>query len=222
MERNDGRKISHDIENPLDNGIIAMANWLNINVFHPLRFTPNMITSLSLVVGISSPVLFHYKRYYEAAAMFLLAYILDCADGNYARMYNMVTPMGDLYDHISDVSKIIFLAIAFAIHPIEIKTKVMVFGLLAVLAGGMTVHLGCQERVYAQMDDAQMDDTQGSQGSQGSQSPSLDFTKCMCPDKGMIKITRYVGVGTFIMTIVLLMVVMGMLKMKMKMKMNKK
>lgn len=35
--------------------------------------------------------------------LYVLSYVFDCIDGQYARLYGMTTDFGDMYDHISDV-----------------------------------------------------------------------------------------------------------------------
>jgi phosphatidylglycerophosphate synthase len=111
--------------------------------------------------------------------MFLVAYFFDCADGNFARHFNMVSSYGDYYDHISDFIKSIVLFTVLFYHPIDIKTKAIFFVILGVLIFTMTVHLGCQEKMF-----------------NPDGSDSLAYTKHFCPRKENIVLTRYVGVGT--------------------------
>ena len=181
----DGRKIKREYENPFDNIFIDLACWFNINIFRLLHFSPNIITTISLIFGLVAALLFHHRKYLLSVIFFLFAYVLDCADGNYARMYSMVTPYGDLYDHISDWIKLISLFIAIILHPsslISFKTKVVFFIILVILQIGLTVHLGCQEKIY-----------------NPDSNDSLTFTKCMCPNPDHIIWTRYVGSGTMVL-----------------------
>ena len=184
-----GRKIIDAYENPIDNHIIALAERLNTSIFRPLNFTPNMITSLSLICGVFSAIVLYNNQYIVSAILFTVAYILDCADGNYARTYNMVTTFGDYYDHVSDVLKIVIILIVMS-QKQDVSRGLrlfFVFGTFFMFALS-SVHLGCQERLYNPLGQ-----------------DSLSVTKKMCiwsqPEK-LIKITRYFGVGTFIAFIV--------------------
>ena len=189
MVEYNGRKIVEKYENPIDNYIIALAEWLNVSVFHPLHFTPNMITSLSLLCGIYSAFTLYQGRHVIAAIMFLIAYVLDCADGNYARRYNMVTVFGDYYDHVSDVFKIVLIVLVI-LYKKDVSTRLKVWFLIiaAILFILSSAHLGCQERIY-----------------NPTSRDSLSHSKLLCvglqPEK-MIKITRHFGVGTFIVVMV--------------------
>ena len=107
-----GRKIEEKYENPFDNIIIDFAEKIN-PIFKKFNFTPNMLTTLSLIFGILSPYFIYIKYYNLAAFFYLLSYMFDCFDGNYARKYNMVTDFGDLYDHIGDLFKYILFIYIF-------------------------------------------------------------------------------------------------------------
>jgi len=67
---------------------------------------PNILTLISLVIGIVAAAVVARKGPRSAAgALFMLAYFFDCADGQYARMYNSATTLGDKLDHYGDVLK---------------------------------------------------------------------------------------------------------------------
>lgn len=175
----EGRKINKIYENPFDNIFIDIAHWLNINIFRPLNFTPNILTTISLFFGIISPYFYYKKKYTLASICFLLAHLFDCADGDYARTFNMVTVFGDYYDHIGDIAKIVLLLFVIIIHKIDVFLKlifVVVFGILGILS---FVHLGCQEKIY-----------------DPDASDFLSNLKCLCKDKNDIVWSRYFGVGT--------------------------
>lgn len=195
-EVKDGRKIHRSMENPFDNIFIDAAHWLNIHVFRPLSFTPNMLTTLSLLFGLTSAFLFHMSLYNAAIVCFLVAYLFDCADGNFARMYDQVTTFGDYYDHIADLCKAIILVAVIVFHNIPWQTKVVMMLGHFILFMLCLVHFGCQERLYNTMDTKD----------------SLSFTKPLCKDARMIYRTRYVGCGTGIVYIVLCMFYISSLK----------
>lgn len=193
-----GRKIAYQEENPFDNVIIDIAVWLNTYLFRPLNYTPNMITTMSLFLGLTSVVLFHFQYYISSIIFFITAYILDCADGNFARTYNMETNFGDYYDHISDISKIIALAIVIIIHPLSKTIKVLFITGLAIFSFMSMFHLGCQESIYNPDDSHKYD--------------SLSSLKQFCGssvEEGRSRITysRYVGVGTLMIYCCLIILV---------------
>lgn len=182
-----GRKIKNNMENPIDNIIIDFANYINKNIFYPLRFTPNMITTLSLFMGLLCPYFFYIKNYILSILFLFGAYILDCADGNYARMYNMITKFGDYYDHIADFTKFVVLFTVIIIDSsISKNIKILFFIIFGILQFMVNMHLGCQEKNYNSMDHN-----------------SLSWTKSLCVSKDDIYWTRYFGVGTIIVYIAL-------------------
>lgn len=185
----EGRKLNRQQENPFDNIFIDIAEWLNTHIFRPLNYTPNMITTMSLFLGIVSVVLFHYQYYFFSIIFFVTAYILDCADGNFARKYNMETQFGDYYDHISDMSKGLLLLIAVIIHPISIRTKQLLIFVLAILLSLSMMHLGCQEGIYNPDKHDKFDSLSNLKYLCGSTEDSLKY----------IKYTRYFGTGTLIL-----------------------
>lgn len=198
-----GRKIAYHEENPFDNVIIDIAEWLNTHIFRPLNYTPNMITTMSLIMGLASALLFHYQYYLSSIILFITAYILDCADGNFARTYNMETSFGDYYDHVSDISKIIALIGVIILHPLPHSIKVVFLTGLIIFSALSMFHLGCQESIY------------------NSDSPhkydSLSALKQLCGSskeegKKYIHHSRYVGVGTFMLYCCLVIFVTMLLK----------
>lgn len=199
-EYKDGRKIEEKYENPLDIWIIRLAEQININLFRPLNFTPNMITTLSLIFGLSSGWFLYSRLYTVSSILFFISYILDCCDGNYARMFNMVTTFGDFYDHVSDVIKMIVVSLLIWYNE-KLKKKIRIWFMiiLVILFLFSNIHLGCQEQIYNK-----------------NGIDSLSILKSLCPgnSKQIIKYTRYVGVGTIILFITLFIVSIPLLENK--------
>ena len=175
------KKIPDEIDNPIDNVLIKVAEWL-CPIFKRTGHTPNTITTYSLITGVLS-VYCLYKGYPIAFAfLYTISYFFDCMDGHYARMYNMTSRGGDLYDHIKDVSVyILLLYIVYIKYRKVVRASDMMIGGIAVFA--CAVHIGCQQR---HLDKENDDET-------------LDSTKCLCPNKNMIRYTRWVGMGTFML-----------------------
>jgi|SaaInlStandDraft_6_1057023.scaffolds.fasta_scaffold10852_3 phosphatidylglycerophosphate synthase len=173
------RKISKDIENPIDNLIIDICEKIT-PFFRKFDFTPNMITTISLLLGVMSGRFMLDQKYKIASFCFMIAYLFDCLDGFFARKYDMETVFGDFYDHFSDMSKTILVVYLMHKARPELFTRVNILILLGLFAL-MVTHLGCQEQHH-----------------NGTKSPTLAIFKPMCPNKNNIEYTKWFGVGTFI------------------------
>jgi len=174
----DGKKIIDKYENPFDIYLIYIGNQLG-KIFIKLNFTPNMITTLSLIstlIGIKYIYEGHYKI---GAILYNIGYFFDCMDGNYARTYNMTSDFGDYYDHIGDTIKIIFLLICLYLLKIKKSTKVLFIIISYILGILSLIHLGCQEKIKNNYDKS-----------------VLEIFKILCQDKNNIIYTRYFGTGT--------------------------
>ena len=147
LAKKDGKKIPDIFENPLDKFFINICEKLN-PIWLQLKLTPNHLTFISLMFAVCAIYLIFNKQYLIGAILYLIAYFFDCADGNYARKYNMVTSFGDLFDHISDMSKIVLLFIFIYQSDIEYNYKIFFligFSIIGIITG---VHIGCQEKIY--------------------------------------------------------------------------
>ena len=71
--------------------------------FKRLGFTPNGLTTISNVGALMAL----YGAANRMTTLFVLGYaikyLFDCADGYFARRYQMTSRFGDLYDHVSDL-----------------------------------------------------------------------------------------------------------------------
>jgi len=95
---------TEELINQLFNRPLAFAAAKLLNV---LRMTPNMITLLSLICGVSSGVMFSrgsYPHVAWAGILLQLMIIFDCADGQLARMTNRSTKMGRILDTLADLT----------------------------------------------------------------------------------------------------------------------
>lgn len=175
------RKISECMENPIYNIIIEFCS-ITAPVFKYFSFTPNDLTTISLVFGLLSFKSIVYDENFKLASLlFLIAYYFDCLDGFYARKHKMETVFGDYYDHFSDVSKTLLVLYGIYLKRPHMFTRVNII-IFLVLLFLMLMHLGCQEKY-----------------NNSNMSPSLSVCKDLCPDKNNIYYTRYFGVGTFIL-----------------------
>ena len=176
-------KIDQIYECPCD---IYLLNFIDthLDYYKKLNFTPNMITTISIIFGLLSMYNIFKANHKIAACLLLIAYYFDCVDGKLARKYNMQTVIGDYYDHFGDVFKIVI--IIYALY----KTNPMKFNkikfLLMILILLMILHLGYQETIY-----------------DFNESPTLDFAKSIVKqDKNphkTIQLTKFFGCGTFVL-----------------------
>ncbi len=75
--------------------------------------TPNQVTFLSAVVAAGAAAMFAtlpgYLWLIVAAAVFELSFVLDCADGQLARLRKIASPLGHLLDFLMDELKAMFI-----------------------------------------------------------------------------------------------------------------
>ena len=178
------RKIDRNNENPIDDVLIEICEYISEYV-HAIGLTPNMITTLSLIFGVTTSILLYKRMYLVASTCWIISYFFDCLDGHIARKYNQTSKFGDYYDHISDTIKT--SAVLFALYSIDpVKFYKMII-IIAIFGFFMCVHLGCQEKEYAK-----------------DESDTLSFTQQLCPNTAYaLQITKYFGCGTFNFVIVL-------------------
>lgn len=174
-------KLSDEQENPIDRLLLIFTSKC-LPYFNRLKMTPNHLTTIGFLLGILSIYLVYNDHIWLAILPLILRYVFDCADGQYARHYNMTSNFGDLYDHITDVVfavGIIMLVLIKTTRPKnQILGSLLVMILMHVLA---MIHFGCQESIYKT----------------NKPSLSMRFVKPLCknPEK-LIKYTRFFGSGT--------------------------
>lgn len=185
-------KLPSEMECPADRLLLAFIDT-HLTKYYEMGFTPNQITTLSLICGCLATYAI-YRRHYEwGAVLYALAYYFDCVDGKLARQYGMVTLFGDYYDHFSDVFKLVIVLGALyhnrnlPISAIQdgFKTIVIFFTIMVGL------HLGYQERVYAKT----------------GETNTLDLLTYMTNHDSLpeetIHFTKYFGNGTFTLVVFL-------------------
>ena len=178
-------KLHPSQENPIDILLAKLANSMKKN-FHSLHFTPNHITTLSLIFGLFSVFLLYKDKYVLSVIFYIISYFFDVLDGIYARTYNMVTKFGDYYDHSKDLL-INVLYVSMIIYKCKNRIKLIFFILLILFSFiGLCIHMGCQENIY-----------------NSSESNTLSLLKKLCKNnpEQKIKYTRFFGCGTFILLI---------------------
>lgn len=191
------RKISNHLDNPIDNILISIADFFN-PFFYKTGHTPNILTTYSFMFGLLSIYSYYTRDLKLFMVYYSLGYFFDCADGHFARTYNMTTEFGDLYDHFTDISIPfgLFCVIVYKYNT-QIFGPQQILGTFVILISMfmMSKHLGCQQKLYAKQE-------------QGSE--SLDMLIPLCKNVDEIKSTRYFGSGTY-NTIVMLVLGLGIL-----------
>jgi phosphatidylglycerophosphate synthase len=186
-------KLPKELENPID----ILLNNLSIKLnplFKKMNFTPNMITTLSLIFGFTGLKFYNQKKIILSIIFLWIAYLFDCMDGIYARKYKMVSKFGSYYDHIKDIT--LFFTFIYILVNKNINLNKKINSALVLLLFGFfeAVHIGCQEKYY----------------SKNSTDKFLKFSKKLCKIKKNIKnelkITKYLGGATIWIVISLLII----------------
>jgi phosphatidylglycerophosphate synthase len=181
------RKIPINQENPIDVYNINLVDKL-CPFFNKLKFTPNGITTLSLIFGLLSLWYLWKYNWVGFAVSYYISYLFDCLDGHYARKYKMVSKFGDTYDHVKDVLVMCgIFYILFSRYKVDgkvWKNFVIATVFMSVL---MSAQLGCQEKLYPK-----------------DESQTLGFTKKLCigDPSNTIQFTKWFGCGTWVVYII--------------------
>jgi len=67
------RKIPSELENPLDNLCCYFAELFS-EYFNKMSFTPNMLTTISLIIGIFSIIFYNEEKYSTSSLLFLISF----------------------------------------------------------------------------------------------------------------------------------------------------
>jgi len=190
------RKITDDVENPIDNFIYILVTYF-APLFHKWGFTPNMLTTISVLFTGGAIYYLTQYSFVLSAILYSISYLFDCLDGYVARKYDMVTVFGDLFDHVSDVLKLVFYCVTLAY--INAKLFVLFLPILVYLLCLMNYHLLYQELLY----DNQYESQSLHFITQFANSGSMNKSEA----KTNMKYSRYFGCGTAQLFLVLVTLV---------------
>jgi phosphatidylglycerophosphate synthase len=177
------RKLSSEYDNFIDNIFIDGAEVIS-PYFYKLHFSPNDITTLSLITGLMCVSLFMQQQYVLAGVLYMISYFFDCMDGFYARKYKMTSDIGDLYDHFKDYLIFGILFYLLYQHHKNSQHKYIYLAILIVFILLCGMHFGCQEIYYDKL------------------TATTQIYKMACPVKNKdtvtnaLKYTKYFGCGT--------------------------
>jgi hypothetical protein len=145
-ERNGGRKIPPEFENPIDDKILDLCEIM-ISSCQKYKITPNFVTIARIILSLYILYsLFFTCNIYEPIIGSAIFYIMDCLDGHLARSTNQVTVIGDYLDHYADMFYYLFILVYVFIKQYDNKIYIIIaFGLLTYAS---LVHLGLQQKNY--------------------------------------------------------------------------
>jgi len=129
---------SIEIEEILDLVFYRPLAFLFVKTIYRTNLTPNQITGLALVFGLVADLFFAYGDHSSLiiAAVFLIIYdVLDCADGQLARLKKNGTPVGRIIDGVADYIVTIFAYIGIGIGLAGYTENTLLLWLLVIAAG---------------------------------------------------------------------------------------
>ena len=139
-------KLPRELESPIDRYVLELCDTL-LPIFHNIHFTPNGLTSLSLVTGLMAVNFIFRNNYLLGIICIWVSYLFDCMDGMFARKYNMVSKFGDYYDHIKDIA--VGIMLFFVILSKFGKHCILNILLLSLIVAGVNMVYICNyERYY--------------------------------------------------------------------------
>ena len=151
IEQRNGRKFSGRYDDPIDNLLIDLSSKVE-PFFYRLNFSPNGLTTLSLLFGLMTIYLIYQKQFIGAGLSYMVSFFFDIMDGDYARRYNMTSKFGDYYDHIKDI--VVGFGVLFALYQNNKFSKnvtIVIVILTLTLLSLMLIQVGCQEKYKSQI-----------------------------------------------------------------------
>ena len=116
---------SFDVEEIIDLVIYRPISFAFVKLIYPTNITPNQITVVAMIFGILGGMFYmfgDYNFFVLAASSFFICNVLDCADGQVARLKKNGTRIGRIIDGLIDYVTTIFgfigagVALANSVH----------------------------------------------------------------------------------------------------------
>ncbi len=115
---------SFDVEEILDLTIYRPLSFLLVKLIYPTNLTPNQLSVIAMFLGILAGIFYGlgtHQFIVFAAASFFICNVLDCADGQLARLKKNGTRIGriidGLIDYVTSVATFIGIGIALNNNP---------------------------------------------------------------------------------------------------------
>jgi phosphatidylglycerophosphate synthase len=151
-------------------------------LFYLTGHTANSISIYGFIFTIGSLYYLCLNDMLRFTLYFWIAYFLDCLDGYYARIYNMVSSKGDVFEHLRDIISLILMLIICCVKYI-INQRIKLIIILANLAVGM--HVGCTQKEHINRNYFE----------------TLDLLQVLCFNNTIASWTPYYGVGLYMLTL---------------------
>jgi hypothetical protein len=129
-------------EEPVDLFFYRPVGFVVAKSVLPFPVTPNQITSASMLLGVTAGVLYAFGQApltFTAGLLFLAANILDCADGQLARMKTFNSGLGRIIDGFADYVSGLATLIGMGIGYAHAYYPVTVWWVLVIAAGVSSV-----------------------------------------------------------------------------------
>lgn len=195
MTNNTTEKIHYSLEDPISHLFYYISDLISPSLYR-IGITPNMITFIRLIMGITAfTYFFKNKMYQQASILYILAYFGDCLDGHLARKYKMDTLIGDYLDNFTDGVILIISIFYITTNMTHNKQNEYIISILIVIFLISLIQIGCQER-YIELHKI-------------SDNPSRSYdilkVKYLCPKsyinddeiESTIEFTRLFGIGLY-------------------------
>lgn len=100
------------------------------------RVRPNHLTTLRLLTGLGACAAFAWDNMWWGGSLWLVSAFLDRADGELARLGNLMSPAGHLYDYYSDncINSLFFIAAGVGLRNSWLGDWAIVLGVLSGVA----------------------------------------------------------------------------------------
>lgn len=192
-------KLPDELDNPFD---LMLYRHIDdtLPLYKALGFTPNGLTTVSLLLGLFTAYAVYHRHFLVAALTWFLSYYYDCADGKMARRYHMTSAYGDWYDHASDWVKhgaLFYVLFLLLRRPSTQRFMAVAVTVLFLLLGLIAHQMSCQERFT--------DTSQTSQSLAFLQMLSTSADQC----QRNMPVTRYFTPGTVTVYLCLLILFLG-------------
>lgn len=178
-------KIPTSQENPIDVWILRLTSHV-LPLFYATHHTPNIITTYSFLCGLMAVCCLANNRPWMFAGLYILGYVFDCIDGQYARQYGMTSVFGDIYDHVTDVIVYVLICVVVFRQKRHVLAQEAPYVLAVMFAAiySLATNAGCQQVIHRSAEKA-------------TPKESLDALRFLCPCTDLVQHTKYFGYATF-------------------------
>jgi phosphatidylglycerophosphate synthase len=134
-----------EVEEVFDLILYRPVAFLLVRAVYKTRITPNNLTLLAILMGCIAGCFYSLPKpvYFKIGALFYLAYnILDCSDGQLARLKKNGSKVGRLIDGIADYTATLAVYIGIAVGYVSNSGSSFYWFIMLLLAGVSTIIQG--------------------------------------------------------------------------------